>query len=67
MKKISVSILSLCLFFVTFADNIIPFDINLRRGDAHNDVLRLQQYLNNHGFPLAQSGPGSPGNETNYF
>lgn len=67
MKKIGVLVLSSCLLFVTFAEGIMPFDINLRRGNIHNDVLLLQQYLNNHGFPLAQSGPGSPGNETNYF
>ena len=27
----------------------------------------LQQFLNTHGFPLATSGAGSPGNETTLF
>lgn len=31
------------------------------------DVKRLQQFLNAHGFVVAASGPGSPGNETNLF
>ena len=29
--------------------------------------LRLQQYLNTHGSPVAASGPGSPGMETTKF
>lgn len=31
------------------------------------EVLKLQQYLNAHGFILATVDPGSPGNETNKF
>lgn len=31
------------------------------------DVKALQQYLNTHGFVLANYGIGSPGNETTYF
>ena len=31
------------------------------------DVRALQRYLNTHGFPLADSGPGSPGNETDRY
>jgi peptidoglycan hydrolase-like protein with peptidoglycan-binding domain len=31
------------------------------------DVQVLQILLNSHGFPVSQTGPGSPGNETTYF
>lgn len=40
---------------------------NLYFGLRGSDVKALQQYLNSHGFPLAKSGPGSPGNETEVF
>jgi len=39
----------------------------LKQGDRGDDVKRLQQFLNAHGFSIATTGPGSPGNETNYF
>lgn len=32
-----------------------------------NAVKALQIFLNTHGFPVAESGPGSPGNETTKF
>lgn len=31
------------------------------------DVIELQKFLNTHGYVLAVTGPGSVGNETNYF
>ena len=34
---------------------------------ARGEVLALQQFLNAHGFIIAESGPGSPGNETGIF
>jgi Putative peptidoglycan binding domain len=48
---------------------------NHRLGDHGSDVLALQQFLNTHGFVVAQSGldstgsprAGSPGHETNFF
>ncbi len=40
---------------------------NLKLGMSGADVKSLQQYLNNHGYALANSGVGSPGRETNYF
>lgn len=45
----------------------IYFLQNLKLGDNNDDVKRLQVFLNNHGFSIALSGPGSPGNETSYF
>ncbi|MHB8660956.1 MAG: IPT/TIG domain-containing protein, partial [Minisyncoccota bacterium] len=43
------------------------FTRDLYLGVSGADVLCLQQYLNTSGFTIASSGPGSPGNETNYF
>ncbi len=43
------------------------FSRDLELGDYNDEVLALQQFLNNQGFILADSGPGSPGNETKYF
>lgn len=48
--------------------NIIPiFSRDLKLGMRGEDVKRLQQYLNTHGYQLSTTGLGSPGNETNYF
>lgn len=44
-----------------------PFLRNLRLGATGDDVNRLQEYLNNHGAPVALFGSGSPGNETQYY
>lgn len=43
------------------------FTKTLRVGSTGEDVKELQKYLNTHGFPVSPSGPGSLGNETNYF
>jgi len=43
------------------------FTRDLYQGVSGNDVLCLQRYLNSSGFIIAASGPGSPGNETNYY
>lgn len=40
---------------------------NLKVGMRGEDVLNLQIFLNSQGFLVAKSGPGSPGNETQYF
>jgi hypothetical protein len=32
-----------------------------------SDTFKIQQYLNTHGFHVAQSGAGSPGHETSFF
>ena len=36
-------------------------------GSSGPDVRRLQEFLNANGFTVAESGPGSPGNETNEY
>ncbi|MCL5960389.1 MAG: hypothetical protein M1358_13965 [Chloroflexi bacterium] len=43
------------------------FSINLQRGMNGVDVKYLQTVLNRDGCRLADTGPGSPGNETSYF
>jgi len=43
------------------------FTINMGLGAVHSDVKELQKWLNSHGFQLAFTGPGSPGNETDIF
>lgn len=39
----------------------------LKLNTINNDVKLLQIYLNTHGYPIALSGPGSQGHETNKF
>lgn len=43
------------------------FDRNLESGMNGEDIRCLQKYLNDAGFVIASSGPGSPGNETSLF
>jgi len=43
------------------------FNHNLSLGSINNDVKQLQIYLNNNGFILAKTGPGSKGKETTKF
>jgi hypothetical protein len=43
------------------------FTRNLTVGMLNSDVLALQKYLNAHGFTIATTGAGSPGNETMEF
>lgn len=43
------------------------FTRTLSFGSHGEDVRALQMFLNCTGFVLASSGPGSPGNETEYF
>ena len=46
---------------------IISFTRDLFLGARGEDVRELQRFLNSQGFILAETGPGSPGNETTYF
>ncbi len=39
----------------------------LKIGSRGSDVKRLQIFLNKNGFKVANSGPGSPGNETSIY
>jgi peptidoglycan hydrolase-like protein with peptidoglycan-binding domain len=49
------------------APDSLSFDRNYKTGDVDPDIKRLQLFLNAEGFVLAQTGPGSPGQETNMF
>ncbi len=51
----------------SWATSTLIFNTDLTLGSKGNQVLLLQRYLNNHGFPVALAGVGSVGNETNYF
>ncbi|MSR70540.1 peptidoglycan-binding protein [Candidatus Kaiserbacteria bacterium] len=46
---------------------VSAFARNLEVGMTGDDVKALQVYLNTHGYAVASSGAGSPGNETNKF
>jgi peptidoglycan hydrolase-like protein with peptidoglycan-binding domain len=41
--------------------------LDLYMGMTHPEVATVQKLLNKAGFTLAESGPGSPGNETTMF
>ena len=43
------------------------FTVSLKFGVSHADVKALQQFLNAKGYTVAATGPGSQGNETEYF
>jgi peptidoglycan hydrolase-like protein with peptidoglycan-binding domain len=43
------------------------FSRNLAMRDQGSDVHALQAFLNANGFRVSQKGPGSLGNETNFF
>jgi len=47
--------------------NFAEFENNLRSGMRGSEVKRLQQFLNSQGITVASEGPGSPGNETEFF
>lgn len=53
----------------TISLNSIPvlFKQTLVPNNKNNDVKLLQKFLNEHGFLVTQSGPGSPGKETINF
>lgn len=52
---------------VSTSSSPTTFTRDLTLGSTGADVKALQQYLNTHGFIIATTGPGSPGNESTYF
>ena len=49
------------------AGNILNITRTLKLNMTGDDVKELQIWLNNHGYPIALTGPGSKGNETTKF
>jgi peptidoglycan hydrolase-like protein with peptidoglycan-binding domain len=45
----------------------LSFSRNLQVNSQGEDVRQLQVFLNNNGFPVAATGAGSSGRETNFF
>jgi len=43
------------------------FTQNEQLRDQGPDILALQEFLNAHSFPVSATGPGSPGEETDFF
>lgn len=43
------------------------FTRNHQQGDTGGEVMEIQKFLNKNGAQIAESGAGSPGNETSYF
>ena len=65
MKKLSFLLAALFLLIPQMSDAAFTRDLEL--GSVGQDVKELQQFLNNQGFTVSTSGPGSPGNETENF
>jgi hypothetical protein len=51
----------------TSSSSAISFPTNHQLYDVSSDIKLLQQFLNTHGYIIATTGPGSPGNETTFF
>ena len=45
----------------------ITLSKNYQLWDKGEDIRTLQKFFNTHGFIIASSGPGSPGDETTFF
>ena len=47
---------------------VVPTETgSFKVGDSDEEIYRLQVFLNENGYIIARSGPGSPGNETSEF
>lgn len=49
------------------APSAVAFARDLEVGMRGEDVRALQRFLNTHSFVIVESGPGSPGSESDYF
>jgi len=69
IKKISLGALIIFFFFLLSSKaSAYTFERSLKLGSTGTDVLELQKFLNEYSdTQIAESGPGSPGNESTYF
>ena len=51
----------------SYRQTVLTSTALLEKGTKGREVRRLQEFLNDQGFTVANSGPGSPGNETTIF
>jgi peptidoglycan hydrolase-like protein with peptidoglycan-binding domain len=73
--KFSRRLVTVCIALLSILSLVLPqltaasasFSQNLQLRDTGDDVSHLQQFLNAQKYLVAQSGPGSPGNETSIF
>lgn len=65
--KYNSKLINLCDYASLFEKKEFTFIKNLHVDVTDLEVKILQKFLNNHGFQIAERGPGSPGNETEYF
>lgn len=75
-KKVSVTALQKSVATTASVISVVPatssagtsfFTKTLSVGSSGQEVLLLQKFLNNSGFLIVPSGPGSKGNETTFF
>lgn len=52
---------------IATTSGVFKFTKILKQNVIDSEVKELQKYLNSKGYTLAQTGPGSPGNETTKF
>jgi peptidoglycan hydrolase-like protein with peptidoglycan-binding domain len=52
---------------ITSSASLPSFTRNLTIGSVGSDVMELQELLNQWGYTITASGPGSPGHESTYF
>jgi hypothetical protein len=67
IDKVSASLRGTAPMSTAASSSARAFTRNLQLHDSGADVHALQEYLNGAAFTLAASGPGSPGNESDYF
>lgn len=66
IAKVKASLLGTAVGSATSAA-VRAFKVNLTVGSLGSEVKALQEFLNSHGYTVANSGAGSPGNETTRF